>query len=87
MSDKILHALLPAAATGPVFGRAPFLSRGGAGGAQGEGVSVIASSPFIPATARLTLSRAYASPAKRRRINGAEPQTEKETEWQSPSLL
>lgn len=79
-------AFLPAAATGPVFGRAPFLSRGGAGGAQGEGVTITASSPFIPATACLHLSRAYVSPAKRLRIHGAEPQTEKETEWQSLSL-
>lgn len=54
-----------------------FISRGGAGGAQGEGVAVRASSPSP--SSRDTLSRAYALPAKQPRNRMAELHMEKET--------
>lgn len=62
-------------------------SRGGAGGAQGEGAAVAAAPSTDPSHhTRNTLSRADALPAKRLRTRGAAIKTEKETEWQSPSL-
>lgn len=70
------------AATRPVLpsgGRAvSTLSRGGAGGAHGEGVANSTSSPIHSASGRLIISRAYAPPAKRHRTRGADLKVEKE---------
>lgn len=53
-------------------------SRGGAGGAQGEGVALRAPSLISPMSGRLIISRAYVSPAKRFRNSGADLKMEKE---------